>query len=238
MATNDFYSGEAPQNYQQKCAVVFVMDVSGSMGATIEGKIPIDELNKGLQSFQQEIQNDSVASERLDIALVSFGSEAKVEHDFELVQDYQMPTLGLQGSTNLVDGMRKGMEILEERKKWYRETKQTYYRPYIILITDGYPDVNPSSCGLTAELKQAVNDKKFNFWPIGVEGADMQMLNDMASPGVGACLPGLKLDGLKFVELFQWLSSSFSKLSNSSDNEKQDLQPEADKNPFMVTVTA
>jgi len=231
MANNDFYNGEDVINYQQKCGVVFVLDVSGSMSGE-----PINELNKGLLAFEQEIQNDDTASSRLDVAIVSFGSDATVEHDFALMQDYQMPNLGITGSTNLEAGMRKGMEILEARKKWYRDSNQTYYRPYIILVTDGAPDQDPNSTGLSTDIKTSVNNKKFNFWPIGVAGANMDLLNQLACPGVGASLPAMKLDGLKFVELFQWLSASFGKVSNSSDGVGVDITPEEGKNPFMITV--
>jgi len=231
MAQDDFYTGEEVINYQQKCPVVFVLDVSGSMSGT-----PINELNKGLLAFEQEIQSDDTATARLDVAVVSFGSDAQLEHDFALMKDYGMPNLGITGSTNLEAGMRKGMEILESRKKWYRESTQTYYRPYVILVTDGAPDQDPNSTGLTSEIKSAVNLKKFNFWPIGVEGANMNLLNQMACPGVGGSLPAMKLDGLKFVELFQWLSASFGKVSNSKDGEGIDLTPEEGKNPFMITI--
>ena len=231
MANNDFYTGEEVINYQQKCPVVFVLDVSGSMGGD-----PINELNKGLQTFEQEILQDDTASARLDVAIVSFGSDERVEHDFALMQDYGMPVLTTSGSTNLEAGMRKGMEILEARKQWYRESNQTYYRPYMILVTDGAPDQDPNSTGLTASIKAAVKSKKFNFWPIGVKNANMGLLEQMACPGEGASLPAKKLEGLKFVELFQWLSASFGKVSNSKDGEGIDLTPEEGKNPFMITV--
>jgi len=229
--THNLHNGEEVINYQQKCPVVFVLDVSGSM---IDK--PINELNKGLQAFEQESQNDIIASQRLDIAIVSFGSQARIEHDFALISNYGMPVLSINGSTNLEEGMRKGMTILEDRKKWYRDSKQTFYRPYIILITDGAPDQDPNSTGLVSEIKSAVNSNKFNFWPIGVEGANMNLLNQMASPEVEGSLPALKLNGLKFVELFKWLSDSFTKVSNSKDGEHIDITPEEDKNPFMITV--
>ena len=50
-------------------------------------------------------------------------------------------------------------------------------------------------------------------------------------------LKAMKLDGLKFVELFQWLSASFGKVSNSKDGEEIDLTPEEGKNPFMIIGT-
>jgi uncharacterized protein YegL len=228
MATNDFYNGEEVINYQQKCPVVFVVDNSGSMGGA-----PIDELNKGLQVFQNEISQDDTAAARLDVAIISFNNSEKIEHDFELIEEYQMPTLSAFGGTNMQAGLSKGLEILEARKKWYRETNQTYYRPYMILITDGHANIKKN---LKEEISTAAKSKKLNFWPIGVNGANMKMLEKLACPGEGASLPALKLDGLKFVELFQWLSASFGKVSNSKDGEGIDVTPEEGKNPFMITV--
>ncbi len=229
MAANDFYKGKLPENYEQKCPVVFVLDVSGSMSGD-----PIIELNKGLAQFQEEIQDDTTARERLDIAVVSFGSDVKVEHDFKLIAEYNMPQLTTRGSTNLVGGMRKGMELIRERKKWYQNTFQTYYRPYLIMITDGYPDECPKKAGLNQELETAVKNKQLNFWPIGVQGANIEMLKEMALPQFEGCMKPLELTGLKFVDLFKWLSASFSKISKSKEGEKTDIRPENDD--FMHVV--
>ena len=174
MAQNDFdYAGKTPENSQQKCPVVFILDVSGSMVGA-----PINELNKGLQAFKSAIQNDSTAAARLDVAVVSFDSETRVEHDFGLINnDYQMPVLESRGSTAMVDAVRMGLQLIDGRKKWYKSSGQTYYRPYVILITDGYPDPNQDIEGLAAEIKKGTTNKAYNFWPIAVEGADTSVLD-------------------------------------------------------------
>ena len=66
MAKNDF-TAEAAENYEQKCLCVLVLDVSGSM----YGK-PIEELNKGLQEFYNEISSDDTTSQRLEVSLITF----------------------------------------------------------------------------------------------------------------------------------------------------------------------
>jgi len=43
-----------------------VIDTSGSMSGD-----PINELNKGLQEFHQEIQNDDTTAQRLEVAIVT-----------------------------------------------------------------------------------------------------------------------------------------------------------------------
>lgn len=231
MEAPNFYNGEQPLNYEQKCAVCFVIDRSGSMIGN-----PIDELNKGLQIFEQEIKNDKISSSRLDIAVVSFGSDVTVERDFGLIDEANMPHVAINGSTKLVDGTRKGIEMITNRKNWYRSSGQTYYRPYLVLITDGGPDGGQDVDGLSKEIKDLVNNKHLNFWPIAVEGADMNMLNKIAVPGIGASIPPMKLDGLKFVELFKWLSSSFAKISKSKEGDRIDTTPSPNDNPFQFTV--
>ena len=227
----NFYDGEQPQNFEQKCPVCFVIDRSGSMSGT-----PIDNLNDGLKVFEQQISNDTITASRLDISIVSFGSDTKLERDFGLIDEAEMPIIGISGSTRLVDGVRHGIKQINERKAWYKSTGQTYYRPYLILMTDGGPDSDQDVDGLANEIKQLANNKNLNFWPIGVQGADMNMLAKIAVPGVGASLPPMMLDGLNFVELFKFLSASFSKISKSKEGEKVDITPKKENNPFQFTV--
>lgn len=226
------YQGEFPENYEQKCPVVILCDVSISM----EGS-PIAELNKGLQAFERDVQEDDICKARLDVAVLSFGSSAKVEHDFALMDEYGMPRLMVNGTTNLEAGMRTAMEKLDDRKSWYRSTRQTFYRPYIILITDGMPNEDPNTTGLTTSIKEAVQSKKYNFWPVGVDGANMELLNSMACPDVKGSLPAMQMSSANFVKLFQWLSSSFAKISKSREGDILDLTPEKENNPFSIEVS-
>ncbi|MBK8370359.1 MAG: VWA domain-containing protein [Saprospiraceae bacterium] len=232
MTHTDFYMGEEVINFQQKCPVVFLLDTSGSMAGP-----RIDELNRGLQIFLSDSQDDATLLARLDLAIIAFNDREHLDHDFTILQEYsQMPILTAGGTTNLEAGMKHAIDLLIARKEWYRSTNQTYYRPYIVLITDGQPDQNPGNTGLTARIKSEVNNKSFNFWAFGVDGANMQVLDSMACPGVGGSLPAMRLEGTKLTELFQWLSASFSKVSGSKDGQGIDMTPEKDKNPFMITV--
>ena len=238
MQTNP-YQGETPQNYEQKCPVVMVLDVSGSMGFSSGDSddttlIPIDEVNAGLKSFAQDVSADDIASNRLELCIISFGCDTRLEQDFELIKHIEMPVLKTRGTTALVDAMHSAIERLEQRKQYYRSSTQQYYRPYIILITDGYPNRDQDVNGLAQRIRQDAEDKKYNFWPIGVTGADMEMLSNLACPGKGASLPAMKLTGSNFAKLFKYLSSSFVKISNSRDEENIDLTPE--QNLFQVKV--
>ncbi len=229
MADNDFrYKGNLPVNYEQKCPLVLVLDVSGSMYGS-----PIDDLNKGLKKFQEEIKNDITASSRLDISIVTFGSQIDVVQDFALVNDFDMPKLSVNGSTKLVDGMKEGLKILDDRKEWYKQTGQTYYRPYIVLMTDGYPDYDQDISWLEKEIDSKFLGKHLNFWAFGVESADMNMLKKLGHDGSLV----QKLKGTDFVKFFRWLSSSMTSVTNSKEGEVIDIAPQSEEaNPFQLKV--
>lgn len=233
MSVHDFnYDGETPSNYQQKCPVVLILDKSGSMQGPA-----IDELNKGLQLFKSEILKNSTAAARIDLAVVSFNDQITIEHDFGLINDeYHMPILQASGSTAMVDAIRTGVKLIGGRKNYYKKSGQTYYRSNLILITDGHPDEEQDVEGLAAELKKDVSDKRFNFWPIAVQKADLTILDKWAQPQIKGSLPTMKLDGLKFAELFLWLSTSMTKISTSRPGDDIDITPTKANNPFIFKV--
>ncbi|MFA0960244.1 VWA domain-containing protein [Roseivirga sp. BDSF3-8] len=220
MAQTDFFSAESPENYEQKSICCFVVDVSGSMGGT-----PINQLNIGLQEFHQEILNDSTTSNRLEIAIVEFSSSVETVVPPSLVDSFSMPTLNVKGSTKLVDGVNAAIDLVESRKKWYKDTGQPYLRPWIILITDGAPDSGQDINGLASRIEISTKSKNFLFLPIGVEGADMNVLNTLAgytSDGSGGWkkTSAMKLQGLKFSDFFKWVSASMSIVAGSQEGDK------------------
>lgn len=210
------FKGESPENYEQKCLCVLVLDTSGSM----EGE-PINELNKGLQDFHQEVAMDFVASQRLEVSVVTFNSTTQVLREPALLQNLEMPRLSASGTTKLVDAVRTAMFKVEERKQWYRETGQNYYRPMIVLITDGEPDSDQDLSGLSDELQRSVAAKKFSFYALGVKGYNHAKLAQVCPPST----PPLPLDGYKFSEFFKWLSNSIGIITKSKEGDTLSLPP-------------
>ena len=93
-----------------------------------------------MRFLTDELIEDELASVRVDIALVTFGDGAvKVIHPFTLVQDFQPPLLIAKGDTPIGEAISQGIDLLETRKKLYREQGVNYYRPILFMITDGEP---------------------------------------------------------------------------------------------------
>lgn len=212
MAKNDF-SAESAENFEQKCLCVLVLDVSGSMRGE-----PIAELNRGLQDFYNEIKEDETTSQRLEVCIMTFNDTVKTIQEPALVDNFTMPTLSARGSTAMVDAVNEAIEKVEARKRWYKETGQPYYRPWIILMTDGEPDTGQDVYGLGPRIKSDTEAKKYVFLPIGIQDANMETLEMLQ----GEMKP-MKLNGLKFMQFFQWLSASMGTIVNHNEGEKVDL---------------
>lgn len=225
------YINEEPKNFQQKCLCVLLLDVSGSMADPDKKPRPIDELNKGIKIFHEQISEDNISSKRLEISVISFNHNVTCEQEPSLVANFEMPTLNASGMTNMADAINMAMTKVEQRKTWYKKTGQPYYRPWIILITDGEPDAGQDIISVAKKLQEGKNEKQFVFFAVGVEGADMNVLKKISPHKEGKLSPR-KLDGLKFAEFFEWLSSSFAETSRSSTD-----ADEEDNSSFYETET-
>ncbi len=212
------FEGQSPDNYEQKCLCVLVVDISGSMSGE-----PISQLNKGLQEFHRSVMEDFVASQRLEVCVVTFGSTVNCIQEPDLVSNFQMPSLSTSGSTKLVDGVRYAIDIVDRRKRWYKETGQNYYRPMIVLVTDGEPDADQDIIGLSNEVSSKISSKSFTFYSIGVRGYNHNKLS-LICPNP----PPLPLDGYKFSEFFTWLSNSIGIITKSKEGEVLMLPPVSD----------
>lgn len=214
---NDF-SAESAENYEQKCLCVLVIDTSGSMS----GK-PMDELNNGLRDFYDEIYNDETTSQRLEIAIITFDSVTKMVQEPALIENVDFPELSAGGSTVMVQAVREAIQLVEDRKNWYKSTGQKYYRPWIILMTDGEPDYDQDVDSLASEIHSDTIQKRYVFLPIGVKGANMKVLSK-----IQGTIPPMMLQGTKFSAFFKWLSASMGTVVNSEAGFKVDLSVGAD----------
>jgi uncharacterized protein YegL len=206
---------EQPRNKDQKCPVVLVLDTSGSMSEENNGLKAIDELNKAIQSLKDEIIGDPLLSQRLELGIVCFDDDARVEKPIDLVSpESSFPVLQAGGTTNVVAGMNKAMQIIEERKAFYKSNNEAYYRPFIVLFTDGAPTNTQDEIEtLDNQIQQMSDAKKFVFLPFGVGNADMQLLAKLAAQSADERLKNKAVawkmkDVTKFADVFAFVSAS------------------------------
>jgi len=143
-----------------------------------------------------------------------------VVHQFSTADNFLPPSLVSKGDTPMAQAVLAGLNLLEERKKEYRQNGIQYFRPWIFLITDGAPtDANtPQWPEALDRIHKGEDQKAFSFFAVGVEGADMQRLAELSKR------EPLKLKGLRFRDLFQWLSNSQQSVSRSKPDESVPLK--------------
>jgi len=200
-------------NPEPRCPCILLLDVSGSMDGA-----PINALNDGLRIFRDELNKDDLAKKRVEVAIVTFESEVKVVQDFVTADQFQPPTLEVGGATYMGAGIDKALDILQARKASYKANAINYYRPWIFMITDGSPSDNEVVNRAAQRIRDEEARKKVAFFAVGVEGVNMTRLSQIV------VRPPMKLTGLNFQEMFQWLSASMSGVSHSQLDEQVPLQ--------------
>ncbi|MBI5877694.1 MAG: VWA domain-containing protein [Chloroflexi bacterium] len=216
---------EFADNPEPRCAVVLLLDTSGSM----EGDA-IAELNEGLRAFEQALKSDRLASLRVEVAVVAFGGSARAldvrsgsespvfdaNAAFVTVDRFDAPTLRAHGGTPMGEAVRQGITLLRQRKEVYKQNGIDYFRPWMFLISDGEPTDEWLSAA--AQVQQEEARKGLSFYAVAVRKANVQTLGRFST-----LRPPLSLKGLAFSELFEWLSRSLSVVSQSKPGEQVPL---------------
>lgn len=206
-----FGSESFADNPEPRCPCVLLLDTSGSM----HGR-PIQELNEGIQTFKQELLSDPLATKRVEVAMITFGP-VTVESDFHTVPNFYPSLLSASGDTPMGAAIAEAINLVTRRKQEYKAHGVAYYKPWIILITDGAPTdgwVNASR-----EIREGEAGKSFAFFAIGVENADVETLRKIS------VREPLKLKGLMFREFFLWLSASMKMVSSKNPGSNIQLLP-------------
>ena len=211
------YSG----NPNQRTPCVLVLDASASMTEeTGNGKTRMDELNRGVEELEKSLRQDDVALSRVQLAIVSVGGaayDADVMMDWTDVVNFSSFPIEPGGATPLGKGLKIALDLVEEGKDELKANGISYTRPWIIVISDGEPTDLDEWDEAVQDCLAAERDKKVEIFSIGVHNANMSMLGQFTSK------PPLKLNGLKFKELFVWLSSSLSAASRSRPGDNVQL---------------
>ncbi len=207
---------EFAENPEPRCPCVLLVDVSGSMQGA-----PIAALNEGLRAFKNDLARDALAARRVEVAIVTFGSDVQVVQDFVTADLFEPPVLTAEGSTIMGTAIHQALDLLQARKTQYRTNGVAYYRPWVFLITDGEPQgEEPHVIEQAAQrIRDEEGSKRVAFFAVGVENANMDRLRSIV------VRTPVRLIGLNFVEMFVWLSRSTQAVSHSKVDEQVALPP-------------
>jgi len=210
---------EFMDNPEPRCPVVLLLDTAQTMAGQ-----PMAELNAGLHAFDQALKGDSVASLRVELALITFGERVQVwetprdevppnaepaHRAFVTAAAFHPPTLKAGGPSCIGTAVALGLRLLRDRQVIYQQNGVDYFKPWMLLISSGQPS-DPGWEAAAAQIRATLNHQGVLFYAIGVSGANMQALARFTD------MP-LALDRLAFSDLFRWISASLAAVSTSWD---------------------
>lgn len=225
-------------NPEPRCPCVLLLDVSGSMaeivsnagqdtGQTVQqdgktyrvvsgGTTRIDLVNEGLRAYQADLMADSLAPQRVEVSLITFGGSVQTVVPFVTAHEFTPPTLIANGETPMGAAILQAIEAIGERKRLYKQNGLHYYRPWIFFITDGEP--TDAWQAAAAKVHEGEKNKAFAFFAVGVEGANFDILRQIA------VREPLRLQGYSFREMFLWLSQSQRSVSHSNPGQEDQVK--------------
>lgn len=207
---------ELSSNSERRTPITVCIDCSYSM----RQQRRLERVMEGLANFCQDMGKDPIASQSVELCIISFGGEsAVVERDFTPPDRIKLPRLIADGETPLGDAVMTALENLELRKRRYADNGNSYFRPWLILIGDG--DETRSAAELekaAAILRQESDNKHLSVLCVTVGDK-----SNMKCDSLLKLSPDKKvhyLQDLKFREFFSWLSRSIQKSTLSMSGEE------------------
>jgi uncharacterized protein YegL len=208
-----------PQDFQpgiatgplQPLPLLLLLDVSSSM----KGQ-PIDELNRALAGWEQDLKRDEQLQRHGEIAIITFGgrqaevisgSSPNADGAFEPVATWRAPKLAAGGVTPMVEAISLAIGLAVDRRTSLSERGVLSYRPNVFLITDGHPtdaQGNPSDewQRLVPSLREAEERNRLLFFALGITGADEAVLRGLAPEA------HYKTKDIQFRQLLRLVSTS------------------------------
>jgi uncharacterized protein YegL len=195
-------------NSDERAPLVLVLDCSSSM----EGE-PIRLLNAGLQALEQDLKSDPITAKRGRVLVVTYGGDDQVEiAPWQDAMDFIPPVLIANGRTPLAAAVVAALDAIEAQKAEMRAAGVSYKRPIMMLMSDGNPTDEWES--VAERCRAAEQAKQVNVMAVAVgDDADKGVLDQFSAK------QAVRLDGLKFKELFIWLSQSVRAVSRAAKGE-------------------
>jgi uncharacterized protein YegL len=188
----------------RKAPICLVLDISGSMGERDGTKLTkIEELNKNVRDFIQFVRSNAKARAICDLSMISFGDEVTVVNGYSHIESIKDTHFHANGPTPLGEAMKKALELLELRRKYYKENEIEHYKPILMLMTDGEPTDNYHASA--KDVAEKVNQNKIKILPFVIgKNTDSKALSEF-SPKYK---PKVIRSSDDFKELFELLSKS------------------------------
>jgi uncharacterized protein YegL len=197
----------------QRCACMFALDTSASMS----GK-GILQLNQSLAVLERELKNNRVAAGRVEVGITTFGAGGvQMIQDFVPAKYFTAPELRAGDGTPMGGAIRLALNAIRTRIEQYRSLDIDYYRPWLVVITDGEP-TDEGWEEAVADLQREQDANRLNCISVGVGShVNIKTLKQISERRAA------RLKDLGFENLFVWLSGTLAEVSTSASEQEIEL---------------
>jgi len=213
--------------------VIFLIDVSGSMGEIIDetgmretGETVFDDgklysiveggvsriqlVNKCCTTMLNSFSSSEKLEVEIDVAFITFGKETKVHQPLTPASKIEWSDMCAEGETPLGEALKLAKGMIEDRE----QVPSRAYRPAVILISDGRPDP-----GWQKPLEDFIHNgrsAKCSRMAMGIgDDADLAVLGQFVE-GMGT--PVFSADDAdKIVDFFNFVTMSVTTRSLSQN---------------------
>lgn len=207
-------------NTEERCAVVLVLDKSASMAGE-----RVRQLNEATAKFKRNLMEENTVARKIDVAVNEFNNLARF-HPFQNAKIWQPPVIEPSGGTCLSYALDVALDAVQQRKDDYRMNGISYHRPWIVVLTDGYPE-HDSEAELDAvgeRIREAHEQRQCNLFFITCGEANGEAISLIREKITPPGRPPKKTTEANFSELFDWLSNSMTAVSRSSPTDQIRLE--------------
>lgn len=196
-------------NPEARIPVCLLLDISSSM----QGE-PIRKLNEAIHLFSDEIKRNELVATKVEITVITFGGTVQIETSFISADDYQPSNLHTKGLTPMGGAGELMLNVIESRRKLYKQHELSSYCPMGLMLTDGEP--TDAYKEVAQKIKTMTANQKLLFYGIGIGDANMSVLSEFSDTQ-----NPIKLETVdSFATLFQLFSDSLNSVANSVPSEQ------------------
>jgi uncharacterized protein YegL len=200
-------------NREPRQPLVLLVDTSGSMSADLE------DVSEGLRALRTALVGDSVARNRVEVIVVTFGGLVTAHGDFGEAALFEPPALTAAGDTPMAAALEQALDLIEAKKVAYKASGLDYYRPLVFLVTDGEPTDLTRWPGAVRRVREAEHARKLVLLTVGTRTASFARLRELTPDRAPLCLKEAQ-----WGSMFQWLSRSLQARSRSRLGEEVPLE--------------
>lgn len=213
--------------------VVLLLDVSGSMDGDKINNL-YDATVKMIETFTEESKKEIPYK----IAIITFGSSVEYHTPYtDATKDFanNLRPFHADGMTPLGTALRMAKDLIEDKT----ETKTKWYRPAVVLVSDGYP--NDSWQSPLSDFVSTGRTARCQRLSMGIgNDADFNMLRDFASEDPEKISATDKFcfkaeHAADIVKVFNLISVSISQSTSSNKNSFPDVSPSPSSKKKIVS---